>query len=215
MLELQKECTMNTKLITTALMALGLSFASQASAQAVTTGTVNLTGSVGVACRVVAGGTLNGNAFAGTVAFGELADSAGALAPIGPASVGGAGSSTPFQINCTGSKVNAAISKTLFQATAATGVAPAGYANKIDYVASAAISLADNSTFTVDTDAATAAPASGQSATRLKVASGNVVITVSNFVAKPDDGPTAPATALLMADTLYSGTVTLTLTPTT
>jgi hypothetical protein len=205
---------MKKTLITTIMIALGLACAGQASAQTVT-GTVNLTGSVGVACRVVAGGTLNGNAFGSTIAFGELADGAGALRPLGTASVGGAGSGTPFQINCTGSRIDAAISRTVLAATTANGSAPAGYANKVDYVASATMTMSDDTTFVVDTDAATASLPTAQSPKRLKVASGNVVITVSGFAAKPDDVGTAGATALLMADPAYAGAVTLTLTPTT
>jgi hypothetical protein len=201
---------MKKLLISTAFVALGLAFAGQASAQTVT-GTVNLTGSVGVACRVVGGGTLNGSTFGSTIALGELANVAtGTLRTIPTTNVGDGAGANNFQVNCTGSTVTAAISRTLLETS---GAAPAGYASKIDYVAAATVLLSTGS-LTVDTDAATAPPASTTSGARVRVAPNNIVITVSDFVAKPDDVPTPAASALLVAGN-YSGAVTLTLTPTT
>jgi hypothetical protein len=201
---------MKKLLISTALIAFGLTFAGQASAQVVT-GTVNLTGSVGVACRVVSGGLLNGSTFGATIALGELADTAtGTLRTIANTTVGGGAGANNFQVNCSGATVTAAISRSLLQTGA---VAPAGYASSIDYVAAATVLLATGS-LTVDTDAATAPTASTTSGARVRVAPNNIVITVSDFVANPDDLATPAATALLVAGT-YTGAVTLTLTPTT
>ena len=185
----------------------GLMAGSASAADAV--GTVTLNGSVASKCTVVTGGTSGGLLFSASFpASGtpELADAVGHLAAFGPFSTNGNGN---FQVNC--NKANPVI--TLVASSMTTGIsAPTGYANTITYTAYADFAAINGSstTSTVTRTVASGAAASGPTALGAGLYLQNVG---NNVVVRADTFATAGGASNILVAGTYSGTITVTITP--
>lgn len=171
-----------------------------------TTGTLTVTGNVASKCTVISGGTTGSLAFGSN--FGgatELSDSSGHLiSNFGAFTSSGTGD---FQINCNKANPSITLAATSMTTSAA---APTGYANTISYKAFAdiaAISAANaTSTVTRSTDSgASTGPTGLGNGLYVQNTSNNVVIRANSF------STTAPSDVLVAG--AYSGTITVTLTP--
>lgn len=148
-----------------------------AHAQTVTTGTVNVTGSVQGRCSVVAPGGSATSSFSGTIALGTLDEADGTLSAAleGTNSAASGGSPVTTRIVCTAASVSLAIAaETLASGT--RGTAPAtGYANEIDYTAEMQVGLAAGGNAAVSYSTATGAAAANSATVGRLAASGNNV----------------------------------------
>ncbi len=193
-------------LAATAASALIMVLAAGAASAADAVGTVTVTGQVASKCTVITGGTAGGVLFSSNFgATTELADSSGHLiSNFGAFTTNGTGD---FQINC--NKANPSITLAASNMTTAD-TAPTGYANTVSYTAYADIGAISgaNATSTV-----TRTVASGASTGPTGLGSGLYVRNIANnVVVRADTFHTAAPSDVLVAGS-YSGTITLTLTP--
>jgi hypothetical protein len=202
------------RMLATAAMALGVSALAGAACAADAVGTVTVTGSVASKCTVITGGTAGGLTFAS--AFGtaadELADSVGHLntgwgaQPFSTATNGG-----NFQISCNKANPSLKIAATPMQTA---GTAPTGYANTVSYQAYADFKAIDtsNSTSTVTLQVNSGTTAGGANST------GNLgglylQNTTNNVVVRADTFATAGGAGNILLTGTYTGTITVTITP--
>ena len=188
----------------TAALVMALAAGTASAADAV--GTLTVTGTVASKCTVITGGTAGGVLFSSNFgATTELSDSSGHLiSNFGAFTSNGAGD---FQINC--NKANPSITLAASPMTT-TDAAPTGYANTVSYTAYADIGAISgaNATSTV-----TRTVASGASTGPTGLGSGLYVRNIANnVVVRADTFHTAAPSDILVAGS-YSGTITLTLTP--
>lgn len=169
-------------------------------------GTVTITGNVASKCTVISGGGLGGLTFGSN--FGgstELSNSSGHLiSNFGAFSSNGSGD---FQVNCNKANPTITLAATAMPTAAA---APTGYANTISYKAFvdiAAISGANTTSVVTRSADSGATPTTGGLGTGLYVQN-----TTNNVIVRANTFSTAAATDVLVAGA-YSGTITLTLTP--
>jgi hypothetical protein len=170
------------------------------------TGTVTITGSVAPKCLVVPG---NGNTFGATVALGELSDVNGQLRTNLANSFTGA-NTIKARVVCT--SANPTISVDANEIKAATATAVAGYANRIDFEASVAVTTTGTSPAPFTNDSASPAGTDtviggGRLANN---GSDNIAITAGNFRTGALSGT---ATDLLAADTTYTGSIVVVIKP--
>lgn len=196
------------KILLTALAAASaLAFASPASAQSVT-GVVNITGNVDSKCIVVNAGAPTGPAtFGGTVALGNLAQADGTMATDLATRFNAVGNNGQLQykVVCTSAKTNVSVDSDPI--VAATAVAQTGYANRIDYTASVAVTLVGGAGTPVASDSADASATATTYNDRLAANNPNIVVTASNF-------RTANVSDILLADS-YAGKITIVISPAT
>ena len=192
------------KILIATLVATSAFIAAPAAAQTAT-GTLNITGSVGAKCQVVdAGGAASGN-FASTVALGELSQSNGLLRTDVASSFNAAGAAAlNFRVVCTGATPSVSVDAT--QITATT-VAATGYANRIDYNATATFTLVGGTQAVSNDSAIDATATTGALTSRLAGTGTNVAITASNF-------RTPGASDVLVADPTYTGKIVVVVSPT-
>jgi hypothetical protein len=179
--------------------------ASPAFAQS-STGTLTLTGSVAPKCQIINGGGGVTTTSASTVALGELSQASGLLRTDSDltAAVNGAGFALlSFRVVCTTATPGVSVDANPITAPAA---APTGYANRIDYAATATFSLVGPATQPVTNDSAAAAATTAVLSNRLTGTGTNVAITATNF-------RTPSATDVLVADS-YSGSIVIVVSPT-
>lgn len=143
------------------------------------TGTVNVSGSVGVRCAVIDGNNATGS-FTGAIPLGELAQSNGTLAANLSGSTTGSPAGTPvsFQVNC-----NTGVPSVSLTATSMTtpGAAGAGFANQVRYTAEldANVSPSGSNSFIYNTATGTGNATSPTAMTGpLLNAAGNVTVKV-------------------------------------
>ncbi|MGV3512410.1 MAG: hypothetical protein ACO1OX_10450 [Novosphingobium sp.] len=183
--------------------------ASSASAQTVTTGTVNVTGNVQGRCSVVAPGGAASSSFTGTIALGALDEADGTLAPALETSTSAASGGTPFtsRVVCTSATVAVAIAADSL-ANGTRGSAPAsGYASEIDYTAEMQVALAAGGNGTVTYNTLTGASAANTATVgRLAVTSSNVTVRAYGFATKGGS-----ANLLVAGD--YASTITVSIQP--
>lgn len=191
------------KIALLALAASTAAIATPASAQTISTGTITLQGSVQAKCTVT-GGT-SPTTFAETVLFGELAQANGTLRS-GLASEFATRSGT---VVCTSGAPTIKIEAQPLSAVNAVAAPPAGYANRINYTASVAVTTTSPTNNGPFTDSSTTAGASSVTAIgggMLANSASNINITTANYA-------TPVATDILVADTLYEGKVIVTIAP--
>lgn len=195
-----------SKILLTALAAASaLAIASPAAAQSVT-GIVNITGNVDSKCIVVdAGANTGGGSFGGTVALGNLAQADGTMATdLATRFNSTAATNLNYKIVCTSANTSVAVDSDPI--VAATGLAQAGYANRIDYKATVAVTLVGGPGTPVENDSAAAATAAVNQGGRLAATGTNISVSASNF-------RTANATDILVADPVYTGKITIVVSP--
>ncbi|HET9638397.1 MAG TPA: hypothetical protein VFP12_04245 [Allosphingosinicella sp.] len=196
---------MNKILLTALAAASALAIASPAAAQSVT-GIVNITGNVDSKCIVAdAGANTGGGSFGGTVALGNLAQADGTMATDLATRFNSTGATNlNYKIVCTSANTSVAVDADPI--VAATGLAQAGYANRIDYKATVAVTLVGGPGTPVENDSAAAATAAVNQGGRLAATSTNISVSASNF-------RTANATDILVADPSYTGKITIVVSP--
>lgn len=151
-------------------------------------GTINITGSVASKCAVTGGSsTFNED-------LTELSDGNGVLRAISPLS-------HSFTVACSSANANVTVDA---DALVATGVAPTGYANTINFTGEAVVQRAGTTDLTVD-NASTAAATTLPTNAYLANAANNVTIKARDFA-------TASATDKLVAGA-YAGKVVVTISP--
>ena len=195
---------MNKILLTALAAASTLAFASPAAAQSVT-GIVNITGNVDSKCIVAnSGNPTGGDAFGGTVALGNLAQADGTMATdLATRFNSTAAANLSYKVVCTSAKSNVSVDSDPI--VAATAVAQTGYAARIDYKASVAVTLVGGAGAPVESDSADAAATATTYNDRLAASGTNIAITASNF-------RTANLTDILLADS-YAGKITIVVSP--
>lgn len=194
------------KILLAASAASALALATPAGAQSVT-GVVNITGNVASKCIVATAGNPTGPAtFGGTVALGNLAQADGTLATDLATRFNAAGNNTQLQykIVCTSANTNVSVDSDPI--LAATGLAQAGYANRVDYKAHVAVTLVSGPGAPIASDSSDAAATSVNYPNRLAVATTNIVVTADTF-------RTANLTDILVADASYTGKITIVVSP--
>jgi hypothetical protein len=187
------------------LLALGagsmIALAAPAAAQTVT-GTINITGSVANKCSVLPG---SGSTFGGTVALGELAQADGTMATDLATRFNAAANAAQlnFRVVCNTANPTVAVDATELTTP---GVAPTGYASRIDYAAHVAVSLTPSGTNTFSNDSRNAATAAAATTGRIaNNGSTNVSVTADTF-------GTAALTDLLTAGS-YTGNISIVIAP--
>lgn len=185
------------KIALLALAASTAAIATPASAQAVASGTITLTGSVAPKCTVTAGASN----FTSTVPFGELADANGILRT---------GLETDFgtksaKVVCTSGSPTIKVEA---QPLAATTTAPSGYANRIDFTAAVAVTTTGTSPAPF-TDSSTTVAALGPVA----IGGGMLANTANNINITTTGYATPNVTDILVADNAYQGKVIVTIAP--
>jgi len=193
------------KLVLAALAASTALIATPALSQALpATGTVTITGSVAPKCQVVpTGGGGVSQAFAQTVALGELADTDGTLKDTGTLET--AFGSVTFRVVCT--TAAPVVSVDADPIVAATATAPAGYANQVAYQADVVFTLVTPTPAqTVSNDSDLPATTNVALNNRLVGVGDNVTITASDF-------HTAAGTDIMSADPDYEGQIVVTISP--
>ncbi|AXU19471.1 hypothetical protein C7W88_11185 [Novosphingobium sp. THN1] len=177
-----------------------------AQAQTVTTGTVNVTGSVLGRCSVVAPGGSATQAFTGTIALGALDAADGTLATGFTNTTSAASGGTPVatRVVCTSASVSLAIVADRLSTAAA---AVSGYSNEIDYTAEMQVALAagGNGTVTYST-AAGATAANSATVGRLAASGNNIAVKAYGFSTR------GGASNLLVAGN-YTSTITVNIQP--
>ncbi|MBB4613559.1 hypothetical protein [Novosphingobium taihuense] len=183
--------------------------AAPAQAQTVTTGTVNVTGSVQGRCSVVAPGGAATSSFSGTISLGALDEADGTLAPSleGTTSAASGGSPVITRVVCTAASVSLAIAADTL-ANGTRGTAPAtGYASEIDYTAEMQVGLAAGGNATVSYNTATGAAASNSATVgRLATSANNVTVRAFGFTTR------GGSSNLLVAGN-YASTITVNVQP--
>jgi hypothetical protein len=200
-----EEHDMNKILLTALAAASALAIATPAAAQSVT-GVVNITGNVDSKCIVATPGAPTGGAsFGGTVALGNLAQADGTMATdLATRFNSTAATNLNYKVVCTSAKTSVAVDADPI--VAATGLAQAGYANRIDYKASVAVTLVGGAGTPVENDSAAVATPAFTYNDRLAAAATNISVTASNF-------RTANVTDILVADPVYTGKITIVVSP--
>ncbi|MFL6845708.1 MAG: hypothetical protein ACJ8ER_12595 [Allosphingosinicella sp.] len=196
---------MNRIILTALAAASAFAIATPAAAQSVT-GVINITGNVDSKCMVVSAGNPTGPAtFGGTVALGNLAQADGTMATDLATRFNAAGNNTQLQykIVCTSAKTNVSVDADPI--VAATAVAQAGYANRIDYKANVAVTLVGGAGAPVQSDSTDGAATATTYNDRLAATNPNIIVTASNF-------RTANLTDILLADS-YTGKITIVVSP--
>lgn len=191
------------KLALLAAAASAVAIASPAMAQSVT-GTVNITGYVNDKCIVVSGTGVD-DEFGTTVALGDLAAANGTMATdlaTRFSTIGGAGLSA--KVVCTTAAPKISVDADAI--TAATATASTGYDNSIDFTARATLTTTGTNNGPFDNDSANAAGAATAIGSRLANTATNITISALNF-------RTNAATDLLVADTSYTGKITVVISP--
>jgi len=197
---------MNRILLTALASASALVMATPAAAQSVT-GVVNITGNVDSKCIVATAGSPTGPAtFSGTVALGNLAQADGTLATDLATRFNAAGNNTQLQYKIICTSANTNVSVDADPILAATGVAQAGYANRVDYNAHVAVTLVGGAGAPLANDSSAAAATTVNYPDRLAVATTNIAVTADTF-------RTANITDVLVADSSYAGKITIVVSP--
>jgi hypothetical protein len=194
------------KILLTALAAASaLTVATPAAAQTAT-GVVNITGNVDSKCIVATPGNPSGSdSFGGTVALGNLAQANGTMATdLATRFNGTAAANLNYKVVCTSAKTSVAVDADPI--VAATGLAQTGYANTINYKASVAVTLVGGAGTPVDNDSAAAPTAAVTYNDRLAASGTNISVSASNF-------RTANLTDILVADPVYTGKITIVVSP--
>lgn len=187
------------KKIVLAALATSAALATPAAAQSVTTGTINITGTVAPKCFVVPGA---GSTFGTTVAMGELAASNGMLKPSATlastfANVGGA--ALTAQVLCTSAAPSVSVTA---EPLATTAEAATGYDNSIDYTA--VVTFQTVTAPQVVEDTTTAAAATSDVLTgRLNASGPNISVATKDWT----------ASGVLVASDAYSGKITISVSP--
>lgn len=186
-----------------------LALAATAQAQTVTTGTVNVTGSVQGRCSVVAPGGAATSSFSGTIALGGIDEADGTLASAleGTTSAASGGSPVTTRVVCTAATVSLAIAADTL-ASGTRGTAPAaGYANEVDYTAEMQVGLAAGGNATVSYNTATGtAAANSATVGRLAASGNNVTVRAFGFATR------GGGASLLVAGN-YASTITVNVQP--
>ena len=181
-----------------------LAMATPAAAQSVT-GVVNITGNVASKCIVATPGNPTGSDFGGTVALGNLAQADGTMATdLASRFNGTAATNLNYKVVCNSAKTSVAVDADPI--VAATGVAQAGYANRIDYKASVAVTLVSGAGTPVENDSAAVATPAVTYNDRLAAGGTNISVTAANF-------RTPNAADILVADPVYTGKITIVVSP--
>lgn len=177
-----------------------------AQAQTVTTGTVNVTGSVLGRCSIVAPGGSSSQAFTGAIALGALDAADGTLATGFTTTTSAAPGGTPVatRVVCTSASVSIAIAADRL-ATAAAAVS--GYSNEIDYTAEMQVALAAGGSGTVTYSTATGATAANSATVGRLAASGN------NIAVKAYGFSTRGGASNLLVAGNYTSTITVNIQP--
>jgi hypothetical protein len=129
------------KILLTALAAASaLAIATPAAAQSVT-GIVNITGNVDSKCIVATMGNPTGADFGGTVALGNLAQANGTMATDLATRFNAVSNNGQLQYKIVCTSANTSVAVDADPIVAATGLAQTGYANRVDYKASVAVTL--------------------------------------------------------------------------
>ncbi len=193
------------KILSTALAAASaLVVATPAGAQS-STGIVNITGNVDSKCIVTNPGNPSGGDFGGTVALGNLAQADGTMATdLASRFNGTAAANLNYKIVCTAANTSVAVDSDPI--VAATGVAESGYANRIDYKATVAVTLVGGPGTPVENDSAAVPTAAVTQGGRLAALSNNISVSASDF-------RTANVTDILVADPVYTGKITIVVSP--
>ena len=195
---------MNKILLTALAAASALAIATPAAAQSVT-GVVNITGNVDSKCIVANSGNPSGSDFGGTVALGNLAQANGTMATdLATRFNSTAAANLNYKIVCT--SANASVAVDSDPIVAATGLAQAGYANRIDYKATVAVTLVGGAGTPVENDSAAAPTAAVNQGDRLAATATNISVSASKC-------RTANATDILVADPVYTGKITIVVAP--
>jgi type 1 fimbria pilin len=197
---------MNKILLTALAAAPALAIAAPASAQTVT-GVVNITGNVDSKCIVATAGSPTGPAtFGGTVALGNLAQANGTMATDLSTRFNAVGNNTQLQYKIICTSANTTVSVDADPILASTGLAQAGYANRIDYNAHVAVTLVGGAGAPLANDSSAAAATTVNYSDRLAVAATNIAVTADTF-------RTPTITDILVADASYTGKITIVVSP--
>ena len=181
-------------------------------AAAQTTGTVNVTGTVGGRCSVVAsGGTTEASTFSGTIDLQRLDATDGTLRSTLTGSTAASpadGLNVATRIVCNSANPTVGISATALNTGGAVDPG-AGYSNDVNYVAQVKVNTASGGTKTVSYATATGgAAATAQLGERIAGGSANnVSVSVYGLLAKG-------GASSLLAEGKYSSVVTVTVNPT-
>lgn len=187
-------------------LAASTAIATPALAQSVTTGTINITGSVAGKCSVVPSNS--GNTFGGPVSMGELALADGTLKASttleGTFGTAGGGALSA-KVVCTSPDATVTVdADPLVSAVAVT--AGSGYANTVNFTADAKFTKTGGVIVPVSNASTAAAATSATLGGRLAATSTNIVISTSNW-------KTPGVGDILVADNNYTGKITVTVSP--
>jgi hypothetical protein len=197
---------MNKVLLTALAAASAIGIAAPAAAQSVT-GVVNITGNVNSKCMVVTAGNPTGPAtFGGTVGLGNLAQADGTLATDLATRFNAAGNNTQLQYKIVCTSANTNVSVDADPIVAATGLAQTGYANRVDYKAHVAVTLVGGAGAPLANDSTAAAATAINYPDRLAPGATNIVVTADTF-------RTPVVTDILVADSTYTGKITIVVSP--
>jgi hypothetical protein len=168
-------------------------------------GTVIISGNVASKCLVTKAGTPTPD-FGGTVALGDLANTAdGTLTPNLDATFNAAGTTQlDFRVVCTSANTSVSVTANPL-ATAAP--AATGYSNRVDYTADVTFSLVSGDQTLSDSSAGAVSATSTIYGSRLATGATNVQVRSSAF-----NTAAAGANAVMMAGT-YGGSVQINITP--
>lgn len=180
----------------------------QASAQTVTTGTVNVTGNVAGRCSVVPAGGTATQSFSGTIALGTLDESDGTLATALENTTNAAPGATPVttRVVCTAASVGLSITSDTLASGSRLTAPDTGYANQIDYTAEMAVALAAGGEGTVAYNTSAGGAPSSATVGRLAATGNNVTVRAYGFQSRG-------GSAKLLVAGSYTSTITVNIQP--